>query len=452
MDFLPLHFNLSGQIVLVVGAGRVALRKVELLLQAGADIRLVAPEIDDELRSLLAGEHSIIEATYDKQSLEGVALAVAATADEHVNRQVSEDAQRQMIPVNVVDQPALCTVVFPAIIDRSPLLVSVGSGGASPVLVRHIRELLEHVLPESLASLASYLKSRRGWLKQALPDVVVRRRATEKFLSSPGKEFASQGQSEAADAYLKVEGSPVSGEVYVVGGGPGDPDLLTLRALQLMQQADIILYDNLVTDAVLARARRDARRQFVGKRSGHRSITQEDINQQLISLARQGNRVLRLKGGDPFIFGRGGEETQALVEAGVPFQVVPGITAASGCAAYAGIPLTHRDHSQSVRFVTGRPSDGAIDLPWQELVTPNQTVVFYMGLSALSVICQQLIQHGLDADMPIAIVSKGTTTEQKVICGNLETITGLAARLQIESPTLIIVGMVVGLYRASHSS
>ena len=257
-----------------------------------------------------------------------------------------------------------------------------------------------------------------------------------------------QGENEKADAYLfsSVQ-SENSGEVFVVGAGPGDPDLLTLRAVQLMQKADIVLYDNLVSDRVLERVRRDAVMEFVGKRSGYKSITQEGINELLVRLAQEGNRVLRLKGGDPFVFGRGGEEITALIEKKIPFQVVPGITAASGCAAYADIPLTHRELSQSVRFVTGHPKNGEVDLAWKELSHANETVVFYMGLGGLSSICQQLVAHGRNASTPVAVISKGTTPDQRVLRGTLETIFGLAARTHIQSPTLIIVGEVVDFSR-----
>ena len=314
MDYLPLHFDLSDRLVLVVGGGTVASRKVDLLLQAGARVRLVAPVVDDTLRQQLADGHEIIEAHYDRQYLEEVVLAVGATSDPVVNSRISGDAQEKSIPVNVVDEPALCTVVFPAIVDRSPVLLSIGSSGTSPVLSRHLRLLLEQALPDGISRLAQYLKGKRQWLKQTWPDVDQRRRITEQFMSSPGMNYALEGKFEAADEYLTdADAAIVQGEVYLVGGGPGDPDLLTLKALQLLQQADVILYDNLVSDKVLNRARRDAYKEFVGKRSGYQSMQQENINELLVRLAREGKRVLRLKGGDPFIFGRGGEEIEALV-------------------------------------------------------------------------------------------------------------------------------------------
>lgn len=449
MDYLPLHFRLQDQTVLVVGGGAVAERKVDLLLRANAGVRLVAPVVSPGLRERLSG-HEIMAREYQAADIEGVSLVIAATDDPELNERVSADARRLHIPVNVVDAPALCTVIFPAIVDRSPLLLSIGSSGTSPVLARYIRTLIEGLLPEGINRLAHYLEGKRPWLKKTYQNVDLRRRVTERFLASPGRELATAGQFEAADRYLQPPGDAVvAGEVFIVGAGPGDPDLLTLKALQALQQADVILHDNLVSTGVLNRARRDARKEYVGKLGGGRATDQKDINERLIQLAGQGHRVVRLKGGDPFIFGRGGEETEALIAGGVPFQVIPGITAASGCAAYAGIPLTHRDHAQSVRFLTGHPKDGRVDLPWRELVSPGQTLVFYMGLGGLGAICQNLMSHGLSAGTPVAIVSKGTTPEQKVVRGNLETIGGLVARMQIDTPTLIIVGSVVDLRRQS---
>jgi uroporphyrin-III C-methyltransferase / precorrin-2 dehydrogenase / sirohydrochlorin ferrochelatase len=450
MRYLPLHFDLQGRDVLVVGGGEIARRKIELLLRSGAHITVVAPDISEPVASILQKNiHALHAAVYEPGFLSGKALVIAATDDRSVNEAVSGDAKNLGIPVNVVDSPELCTVTFPAIIDREPLVISVGSAGLAPVLTRFVRELIERTLPERISVLAKYLGSRREKLKKSFTDIESRRRRTEAFMESPGAELAMSGQAEKADAHLFAEDiSSMAGEVYLVGAGPGDPDLLTLRALQLMQKANIVLYDNLVSPRVLDRVRRDATLEFVGKRSGYKSTNQEDINELLVRLAQEGNRVLRLKGGDPFIFGRGGEEITALIEKNIPFQVVPGITAATGCAAYAGIPLTHRELSQSVRFVTGHPKNGQVDLAWKELSHANETVVFYMGLGGLASICQQLVAHGRDAATPVAIVSKGTTPEQRVLKGTLETITGLVARTQVQTPTLIIVGEVVDFNRS----
>ncbi|HAK53326.1 MAG TPA: uroporphyrinogen-III C-methyltransferase [Gammaproteobacteria bacterium] len=449
MDYLPLHFNVKDQTVLVVGGGDVAYRKVELLIAAQAVIRVVAVEVTGRLRDLIADQGQVIIGHYEVKHLDDVVLVVAATSDDAVNSQISMDAHAASIPVNVVDKPELCSVIFPAIVDRSPVIMSVGTSGATPVMARYLKSLLDQTIPEGISQLANYLKGKREVLKTQYPDSNLRRKVIEAFLSSPGKELAINNRPDEADAYLDDdEIGVVQGEVYLVGAGPGDPDLLTLRAVQLLQSADVILYDNLVSDLVLQRARRDAYKEFVGKRSGYKSTAQEDINALLVRLAKEGKRVLRLKGGDPFIFGRGGEEIEALVAEKIPFQVIPGISAANGCAAYAGIPLTHRDYSQSVRFVTGHPKDGVVSLAWDDLVSPNQTIVFYMGLGGLASICEQLINHGMSQAMPIAVVSKGTTPEQKVLRGTLETIGGQVASTPLETPTLIIVGEVAGL---SHS-
>lgn len=448
MDYLPLHFDLKSRHCLLVGGGEIALRKAELLEGAGAIVTVVAPSINADICRLLgAAPHRLLERPWESADLDGKALVVCATDDADVNVRVSGEAQARQLPVNVVDHPDLCTVIFPSIIDRSPVIASVATGGHSPVLTRFLREMLEALIGEGYGRLARYLGERREGLKARFRETGPRRRHTEKFLLSAGAEHAMRGEFEAADKYLEAESPGLDvGEVYLVGAGPGDPDLLTLRALQLMQKADIVLYDNLVSDAVLGRVRRDARMQNVGKTAGDDSMQQETINDMLVRLASEGQRVLRLKGGDPFIFGRGGEEIENLAAHGIPFQVVPGITAANGCAAYAGIPLTHRDYSQSVRFVTGHPRDGEVRLEWREFAHENQTIVFYMGLAGLERICENLIAHGRDAATPVAIVSRGTTPEQQVVVGTLGTIAGLVRASEIRRPTLIIVGEVVSLY------
>jgi uroporphyrin-III C-methyltransferase/precorrin-2 dehydrogenase/sirohydrochlorin ferrochelatase len=441
VDFLPLHFNLRGAPVLLVGGGEIARRKAVLISEAGAVLVCVAPKLEFDLTALSA-DHAWREKTFEAADVMGMRLVVAATDDAVVNEAVSRAAQAQNLPVNVVDQPSLSTVIFPAIVNRSPVLLSVGTGGSSPVLTRYLREQLEALVPQSLVRVAAYLKSRRPRLKAVIPDIRTRRITTEAFFAGPGFSHAEAGEDDLADGYL-FEPTQGVGEVFLVGAGPGDPDLLTLKALQLLQRADVILYDNLVSAKVLDRARRDATFEYVGKQSGLNSTPQNSINARLVTLARQGLRVVRLKGGDPFIFGRGGEELAELIEAGIAFQVVPGITAASGCAAYAGIPLTHRDYAQSVRFVTGHPKNASVDLPWHEMVSPGQTLVFYMGLGGLSEICTQLIRHGKAVETPVAVISKGTTPESVSVMGDLETTPGLVARAQLPSPTLIIVGEVL---------
>jgi len=448
MDFLPLFHKLQGRVVLVVGGGEVALRKARLLSEAGAQLRVVAPQIRSELNEL-TGAGGVFQRGYETADLRGVALVIAATDDEPLNARISTEAQALGIPVNVVDAPALCSVIFPAIVDRSPLIVAVTSGGDAPVLARLIRAKIETWIPATYGQLAGLAKKFRQRVKQLFPDVQQRRVFWEDVFQGQIAESVFAGKLGEGERLLeeKIAGAAprALGEVYLVGAGPGDPDLLTFRALRLMQQADVVLYDRLVAPAIIDLCRRDAERVYVGKRRADHALPQEAINQRLVDLAKQGKRVLRLKGGDPFIFGRGGEEIEQLAAEGIPFQVVPGITAASGCAAYAGIPLTHRDHAQSVRFVTGHLKDGTTDLPWNDLVAPGQTLVFYMGLVGLPQICQALMAHGRSADTPAALVQQGTTQNQRVFSGTLASLPQLVAEHDVHAPTLVIVGEVVTL-------
>ncbi|WP_152224060.1 siroheme synthase CysG [Pseudomonas sp. SCB32] len=450
MDFLPLFHILRGRRALLVGGGDVALRKARLLSDAGAVLRVVAPEVHSELRELAEeGAGELLLRPYLQSDLQECVLVIAATDDESLNAQVSRDANERGVPVNVVDAPALCSVIFPAIVDRSPLVVAVSSGGDAPVLARLLRAKLETWIPATYGQLAGLASRFRERVKQRLPDLQQRRKFWEEVFQGPVAERMLSGQPNEAERLLadKLESpQPESrGEVYLVGAGPGDPDLLTFRALRLMQQADVVLYDRLVAPAILELCRRDADRLYVGKRRADHAVPQDEINRKLVELALQGKRVLRLKGGDPFIFGRGGEEIDELAANGIPFQVVPGITAASGCAAYAGIPLTHRDYAQSVRFVTGHLKDGTTDLPWNDLVAPGQTLVFYMGLVGLPVICEQLVRHGRSADTPAALVQQGTTVHQRVFTGTLASLPELVAEHEVHAPTLVIVGEVVRL-------
>ena len=450
MDYLPLFHNLKGRRVLVVGGGDIALRKARLLSEAGAVLRVVAPDVEPQLAELVEqGAGQVVRRGYAAGDLAGCVLAIAATDDEPLNAQVSEDARGLGLPVNVVDSPQLCTVIFPAIVDRSPLMIAVSSGGDAPVLARLIRARIETWIPAAYGQLAGLAKKFRAQVKARFANVQQRRVFWEEVFQGNIAEQALAGRSEEAERLLAEKLSAAApkalGEVYLVGAGPGDPDLLTFRALRLMQQADVVLYDRLVAPAILDLCRRDADRIYVGKQRAEHAVPQEQINQRLVSLAQEGKRVLRLKGGDPFIFGRGGEEIEELAAHGIPFQVVPGITAASGCAAYAGIPLTHRDHAQSVRFVTGHLKDGSSDLPWPELVASSQTLVFYMGLVGLPVICQQLIAHGRAADTPAALIQQGTTSNQRVFTGTLADLPQIVARQQVQAPTLVIVGEVVQL-------
>jgi uroporphyrin-III C-methyltransferase/precorrin-2 dehydrogenase/sirohydrochlorin ferrochelatase len=450
MEFLPLFHNLRGARVLVVGGGEIALRKSRLLADSGAVLRVVAPEIGAEVRELIerSGGEQILRG-YTESDLNGCVLIIAATDDEPLNAQVSADARQRGVPVNVVDAPALCSVIFPAIVDRSPLVIAVSSGGDAPVLARLIRAKLETWIPPTYGHLAGLAARFRHQVKGLFPNVQQRRAFWEDVFQGPIADRQLAGQGAEAERLLqaKIDGDApaTTGEVYLVGAGPGDPDLLTFRALRLMQQADVVLYDRLVAPAILDLCRRDADRVYVGKQRADHALPQDQINQQLVDLAKQGKRVVRLKGGDPFIFGRGGEEIEELAAHGIPFQVVPGITAASGCAAYAGIPLTHRDHAQSVRFVTGHLKNGTTDLPWKDLVSPSQTLVLYMGLIGLPVICEQLVKHGRAADTPAALIQQGTTVNQRVFTGTLANLPQLVAEHEVHAPTLVIVGEVVKL-------
>jgi uroporphyrin-III C-methyltransferase/precorrin-2 dehydrogenase/sirohydrochlorin ferrochelatase len=453
MEFLPVFLNIKGQHCVVVGGGEVAARKAGLLLKAGAEVTVQAPALSATLADMVRDSHVDHHAErFDAAILEGAALVIAATDDVDINRQVYAAARARGLPVNVVDHPELCTFVLPAIVDRSPVVVAVSSGGASPVLARLIRARLETLIPASFGRLASLAAEFRDRVKQRFQKPAHRRAFWEDVLQGPIAEMVYSGQDSAAKkalaARLESEQPDTSriGEVYLVGAGPGDPDLLTFRALRLMQQADVVVYDRLVSPEVLDLVRREALRIYAGKERDHHVLPQESINELLVRLAREGKRVVRLKGGDPFIFGRGGEEIDTLAAEGIPFQVVPGITAAAGCASYAGIPLTHRDYAQSVVFVTGHLKDGSIDLNWDALAQPQQTVVIYMGLHGVDIICRELVGHGMPAATPAALVQQGTTRHQRVVAGTLESLPALVAEAQVKAPTLIIVGGVVQLH------
>lgn len=452
MDYFPVFLDLKQRRCLLVGGGEVATRKGRLLTKAGAILRVVAPDISAELRELVAQHHGDIDQReYQTSDMNDCVLVVAATDDEQLNEKISLDAKAKNLPVNVVDSPALCTYITPAIIDRSPLIIAVSSGGESPVLARLIRAKLETLIPTTYGKLAQLASRWREQVKSTFNDTDQRRRFWEKILQGPAAELVFNGQDAAAENLIKQalndqDETLTQGEVYLVGGGPGDPELLTLRALRLMQQADVVLYDRLVSDGVMELVRRDAERIYVGKRRSEHTMEQENINQLLVDLAQQGKRVLRLKGGDPFIFGRGGEEIELLAQHQIPFQVVPGITAASGCAAYAGIPLTHRDYAQSVRFVTGHLKDDSTNLNWPELAVPGQTLVFYMGLVGLAEICAALISHGRAPATPVALVEKGTTRDQRVLVADLATMAETVADNDVHGPTLLIIGEVVMLH------
>ncbi|MHC5171412.1 siroheme synthase CysG [Acinetobacter johnsonii] len=450
MDIFPISLKLQQQPCLIVGGGHIAYRKAVLLHKAGAVIYIIAPDIDANLLQLVEeSQGQYIQALYPAQiQLNDYRLVIAATDDYAVNTQVFEDCEALKILVNSVDDPPHCRFMVPAIVDRSPLVISVASNGTSPVLSRQIRTQLETSIPHGMGKLAEFSGKWRAAVKAKISNPDERRVFWEDLYASLLKEQVFHDNLVEADRLIEqalLEWKTPKGEVYLVGAGPGDPELLTLKALRLMQQADVVIYDRLVSPAIMELCRRDATKIYVGKARSNHAVPQEGINALLVEYASKGQRVCRLKGGDPFIFGRGGEEIQELFAAGVPFQVVPGITAASGCSAYAGIPLTHRDYAQSVRFLTGHLKEGSPELPWDELVYQNQTLVLYMGLVGLEKICEKLIEHGQRPDMPVALISKGTTPEQKVVVGTLADIASKVEENHIQAPTLTIIGDVVSL-------
>ena len=451
MNYLPIFLDLRDRHCLVVGGSETAARKTELLLRAGACVEVVAPDLHEGFAQLPHAERlKRVADAFTPDLLDGKDAVIVVEDDAAAAKVVADAARARHIPVNVADKPALCSFILPSIIDRSPIMVAVSSGGESPVLARMLRARLETLIPAAygrLSALAARYKER----VRAAVKPEQRRAFWEKVFLSPVAEMVFSGRDVEAeqqlDAMIREPASHTTsrGEVYLVGAGPGNPDLLTFRALRLMQQADVIVYDRLVSPPILDMCRRDAERVYVGKERDDHAVPQEEINLMLVRLAKEGKRTLRLKGGDPFIFGRGGEEIETLVEHGVSFQVVPGITAAAGVASYAGIPLTHRDYAHSVAFVTGHLRDNTFNLNWEGIARRDQTIVIYMGLKGLPLLCEALIKHGLTADTPAAIIQHGTLPTQRVITGDLSTLPALAEQAGLKAPTLIIVGNVVKL-------
>jgi uroporphyrin-III C-methyltransferase/precorrin-2 dehydrogenase/sirohydrochlorin ferrochelatase len=451
MQALPIFMNINQRLCVVIGAGEVAARKVTMLLRAQASVTVYAPEICPTLADLVeAGRIRYQQARFADQQLSGACLVIAATNDLQVNTAVSLAAQANNIPVNVVDAPALCTFTMASIVERSPIVIAISSEGNAPVLARYLRSKIETMLPAGYGRIAAIAGEFRDKVKSKYATSQARRIFWEGVLQGPIVERILAGQEAAAriglDQLLADDtASQQHGEVYLVGGGPGDPDLLTFRALRLMQQCDVCVYDKLVSPEVLDLVRRDAELIYVGKSRDQHTLPQEEINQLLARLALAGKRVLRLKGGDPFIFGRGGEEIETLMQQGVPFQVVPGITAANGVSSYAGIPLTHRDYAQACLFITGHLKNGVLDLDWAAMARPQQTVVIYMGLVGLEQICQQLMAHGVAPDMPAAVIQQGTTQHQRVVSANLSDLASQVAAAKMKAPCLTIIGQVVQL-------
>ena len=474
MNTFPLFFKLEDRKVLIVGGGDVALRKADLLSRAGAAITILAPSISHELQTLLShtkykAKHELIYENYNKAYMTGARVIIAATDDETLNHQIHADASELNIPVNVVDTPHLCDFIFPAIVDRNPIVIGISSNGKAPVLARLLRARLETLIPQGYGKLAKLAGDFRGEVKAKIPTLTGRRQFWEKafegevsqlMFAGNEKEAAAQLQADLDNTASDINGKNTAddtstefqtvkntmGEVYIVGAGPGDPELLTFKALRLMQQADIVYYDALVSPQVLDLCRRDADKVFVGKKRSNHAVAQLGINELLVNSAKEGRRVVRLKGGDPFIFGRGGEEIESLRAHGVPYQVVPGITAANAAASYAGIPLTHRDHSQSVRFVTGFLKAGAPNSNFKSFLNTDETVVFYMGLHSLVRLTTGLIDAGRSRDTPIAIVSNASMPNQQVLTGTLANIVELQEQAQLPTPALLIMGDVVSLH------
>jgi uroporphyrin-III C-methyltransferase/precorrin-2 dehydrogenase/sirohydrochlorin ferrochelatase len=447
VDHLPIFCQLRGRACLLVGGGDVAERKARLLLDAGAQLTVNALSFIPQFTAWAAeGMLTLVEGEFSETLLDECWLAIAATDNDAVNQRISDAAEARRIFCNVVDAPKEASFIMPSIIDRSPLMVAISSGGTSPVLARLLREKLESLLPQHLGHVAKFAGQLRSRVKRHFATMSERRRFWEKLFVNDrlAQSLANQNMAAVETITEQMLNEPLDnrGEVVLVGAGPGDAGLLTLKGLQQIQQADVVVYDRLVSDEIMNLVRRDADRVFVGKRAGYHCVPQEEINQILLREAQSGKRVVRLKGGDPFIFGRGGEELETLCHAGIPFSVVPGITAASGCSAYSGIPLTHRDYAQSVRLVTGHLKTGG-ELDWANLAAEKQTLVFYMGLNQAAAIQEQLIAHGMQADMPVALVENGTSVQQRVVSGTLSQLGELAQ--QVKSPSLIIVGRVVAL-------
>ena len=481
MNTFPLFFKLEDRKVLIVGGGEVALRKADLLSRAGACITILAPDISHELQALLTdSKHEFIYENYNKAYMSGARVIIAATDDETLNHQIHADATELNIPVNVVDTPHLCDFIFPAIIDRNPIVIGISSNGKAPVLARLLRARLETLIPQGYGKLAKLAGEFRSEVKAKIPTLTGRRQFWERAFEGQVSQLMFAGNETEATAQLQADLDstaaaiskksddanavretdtitatlsdepekelPAVGEVYIVGAGPGDPELLTFKALRLMQQADVVFYDALVSPQVLDLCRRDADKVFVGKKRSNHTVAQLGINELLVNHAKQGRRVVRLKGGDPFIFGRGGEEIESLRANNVPYQVVPGITAANAAASYAGIPLTHRDHSQSVRFVTGFLKAGAPNSNFENFLNTDETVVFYMGLHSLARLTEGLVDAGRSSKTPIAIVSNASMPNQQVLTGTLATIVAKQEQAQLPTPALLIMGDVVSLH------
>jgi len=449
MENFPIFLNLKKKSVLVIGGGDIALRKVKLLIKVKPEIKIIANRFCEELECLAKSNSiKLIKKSFVEADIVNPMIIIAATNNIKLNKTLSLLAKKKNILINVVDQPSLCTFTMGSIIERDSLVIAISSAGKAPVLARKIREKIEILVPQGYSKLVEYAGNLRAMIKEKIKLVSKRRFFWEQFFESE-IIYNSLLKQEKLDNKLIInlikESNLMLGEVYLVGAGPGERDLLTLRALQLMQKCDLCIYDNLVSSEVLELVRRDADLIYAGKKLDQHTLSQQEINKLLIKYAKKGKKVLRLKGGDPFIFGRGGEEIECLMKEKINFQVVPGITAANGISAYAGIPLTHRDFAQSCLFLTGHFKEGKIDFNWPMLVSENQTLVIYMGLLSLADLTFNLIKNGMKKDTPVAVIESGTTSKQKVIIGKLSHIRSKVSRANIKSPALIIIGEVVNL-------
>ncbi len=453
MNYLPLFIDTSGKKCLVVGGGKVASRKLIPILKSEMEVKLISPEIIGEISELLGSSKNLTHEArkFEEKDINNQFLIIAATNDKSTNSLIAKLAKEKNILVNMAEDSLKGNTLIPSVVDRSPIKIAISSGAASPILTRLVKTKLETVIPYSFSKLADVMMEYRSKVKKRFSDIKDRRAFWEIFLEGPLSEMVLSGHLNKAKKALNksLEKGDVfgkKGEVYLVGAGPGDPELLSFKALRLMQKADVVIYDRLVSEPIMNLIRQDAKKIYVGKQRADHAMPQENINELLARLALEGKKVLRLKGGDPFIFGRGGEEIESLIHDDIPFQIVPGITAASGCASYAGIPLTHRDFSQACIFVTGHLRDGTVNLNWKMLAHEKQTLVFYMGMHGSKIICEELIKHGLKKSTPAALIVKGTTIDQEVIIGDLSSMPKIILENKIIPPTLLIIGDVVKLH------
>lgn len=449
MPFLPLFLDLSRGAVILVGAGALAEAKLAVLRARGADVRWY-PMSDDASGNPPAGNGKleVVKGELGEGDFAGAVAVVLASGGEFDER-LARVANEHHLPVNVVDRPELSTFIFPAIVDRGDVVIAISTGGTAPVLARRLRERIETIIPENIGALAAFIGRWRQQLRARFGAGWNTRQFWERFVDSNMGRDVLEGRSVEAETWMNalsaqdVRSHKIEiGAVALVGAGPGDPDLLTLKALHALQDADIVLYDELVSSETLDRVRRDAAKIYVGKRKGKPGESVDAINQRMIAAAKAGARVVRLKGGDPFIFGRGGEELEALREAGIPVSIVPGITAALGCAAEAQIPLTYRREATRLVLLTGHRADEADAIDWSGLTAPETTLAIYMGHSSAAAIRDGLIAAGRDPNTPAAVIARGTRADSQTVTGALKDLPSLAEQTG-DGPALLVIGSVV---------